>query len=79
MLILTDRELEFLASFKTNWSRLYGNELARLLKEGGQQPMRRPRRPSRRTLDPEQSGKILTLAGETRACGKVLKFQPRHV
>jgi hypothetical protein len=34
MLILTDRELEFLASFNANWRRLYWNELARLLKEG---------------------------------------------
>jgi hypothetical protein len=73
MLILTDRELEFLASFKTNWSRLYGNELARLLKEGGQ-PMRRPAGSplhrsaiqSRERLDPQESGQILTLASETR-------------
>ena len=35
MLILTDRELEFLASFNANWRRLYWDELARLLKEGG--------------------------------------------
>jgi hypothetical protein len=34
MLILTDRELEFLASFNANWRRLYWDELARLLKEG---------------------------------------------
>jgi hypothetical protein len=36
MLILTDRELEFLASYNANWRRLYWSELARLLKEGGQ-------------------------------------------
>jgi hypothetical protein len=33
MSILTDRELEFLASLRTSWSRLYWDELARLLKE----------------------------------------------
>jgi hypothetical protein len=33
MSILTGRELEFLASLRTGWSRLYWNELARLLKE----------------------------------------------
>lgn len=33
MSILTNRELEFLASLKTDWRRLYWNELARLLKE----------------------------------------------
>jgi hypothetical protein len=33
MSILTGRELEFLASLRTDWSRLYWNELARLLKE----------------------------------------------
>jgi hypothetical protein len=33
MSILTGRELEFLASLRTNWRRLYWNELARLLKE----------------------------------------------
>jgi hypothetical protein len=52
MLILTDRELEFLASFNTNWSRLYWNELARLQ--------------SRERLDPDGSGQILTLAPEYR-------------
>jgi hypothetical protein len=41
MLILTDRELEFLASFNANWRRLYWNELTRLLREGGQ-PARHP-------------------------------------
>jgi hypothetical protein len=33
MWILTGRELEFLASLKTSWRRLYWNELLRLLKE----------------------------------------------
>jgi hypothetical protein len=33
MAIFTDHELEFLTSLNTNWSRLYCNELARLLKE----------------------------------------------
>jgi len=33
MSILTGRELEFLASLSTSWRKLYGNELARLLKE----------------------------------------------
>jgi hypothetical protein len=33
MSILTGRELEFLASLRTSWRRLYCNELARLLKE----------------------------------------------
>ncbi|SHH08117.1 hypothetical protein SAMN05444169_5637 [Bradyrhizobium erythrophlei] len=33
MSILTARELEFLASLRTSWSRLYWNELARLLEE----------------------------------------------
>jgi len=33
MSILTGRELEFLASLRTSWRRLYWNELLRLLKE----------------------------------------------
>jgi hypothetical protein len=33
MSILTDRELEFLASLRLDWRRFYWNELARLLKE----------------------------------------------
>ena len=33
MSILTNRELEFLGSLTTSWSRLYRNELARLLRE----------------------------------------------
>ena len=33
MSILTGRELEYLASLNTGWTRLYRNELARLLKE----------------------------------------------
>ncbi len=34
MSILTRQELEFLASLKSDWRRLYQNELARLLKGG---------------------------------------------
>jgi hypothetical protein len=33
MSILTDRELEFLASLRISWRRFYWNELVRLLKE----------------------------------------------
>jgi hypothetical protein len=33
MSIFTGRELEFLASLRTSWKRLYWNELARLRKE----------------------------------------------
>jgi len=33
MSLLTGHELEFLVSLHTRWSRLYCNELARLLKE----------------------------------------------
>jgi hypothetical protein len=33
MSILTNRELDFLASLRTDWRRLYWNELARLLRE----------------------------------------------
>jgi hypothetical protein len=33
MSILTDRELEFLASLRNGWRRFYCNELARLLRE----------------------------------------------
>jgi len=33
MSILTCRELEFLASLKTSWQRLYWNELAHLFKQ----------------------------------------------
>jgi len=77
MLNITDRELEFLASFNADWKRLYWNELARLLKEGGQ-PMRRPARgllprsaiQSRERLEPEASGQILTFAPEYRECDK---------
>lgn len=35
MSILTNRELDFLASLRTDWRRLYWNEVARLLKEDG--------------------------------------------
>jgi hypothetical protein len=33
MVILTERELEVLATLRDNWERLYRNELARLQKE----------------------------------------------
>jgi hypothetical protein len=33
MSMLTDRELEFLASLRISWRRFYWNELVRLLKE----------------------------------------------
>ena len=33
MVIFTDRELAFLVMLSGSWERLYGNELARLLKE----------------------------------------------
>jgi hypothetical protein len=33
MSILTNRELEFLASLRTDWNRLYWNEFARLQQE----------------------------------------------
>jgi hypothetical protein len=67
MLILTDRELEFLASVHTNWRRLYWNELARLLKEAGQ-PRRRPARSllHRTAIQQEKRGQILMLAPESR-------------
>ena len=46
MCTLTQRELEFLASLKTGWRRLYRRELARLLKgdaePGEAQPQTRP-------------------------------------
>jgi hypothetical protein len=35
MSVLTNRELEFLASLRISWNRLYWNELARLLSEDG--------------------------------------------
>lgn len=56
MLILTDRELEFLASSSANWMKLYWRELARLQ--------------SRERLGLEQSGRNLTLAPEYRECDK---------
>ena len=46
MFTLTQRELDFLASMKTGWRRLYRRELARLLKgdaePGDVQPQTRP-------------------------------------
>ena len=46
MSIFTGRELEFLASLRTSWRRLYWNELARLLKEGDNPCDARPETPS---------------------------------
>ncbi len=46
----TLRDLEFLASLKHCWSRLYGNELARLLRELDEPYLLRPRAPPRRRV-----------------------------
>jgi hypothetical protein len=40
--ILTEYELEFLASLRKNWARLYWNELARLIQEDGADPRHDP-------------------------------------
>jgi len=48
MSIITERELEFLASLKQRWTRLYFNELARLLRELDEPYGLRPRAPPRR-------------------------------
>jgi hypothetical protein len=45
MSIFTRQELEFLASLKNDWRRLYQNELARLLNGGDNSPV--VRQPSR--------------------------------
>jgi hypothetical protein len=65
MSIFTGRELEFLASLRTGWSRLYWNEFARLLKEGDNPcdaPTRSPfHRPAIQMLDrlhSERGGQI---------------------
>jgi hypothetical protein len=46
MSILTNRELEFLASLRTDWPRLYWNELTRLLREDDHPCEARPETPS---------------------------------
>jgi len=46
MSILTNRELEFLASLRTDWPRLYWNELTRLLREDDHPGEVRPETPS---------------------------------
>jgi hypothetical protein len=48
MPIVTLRDLEFLASLKQRWTRLYFNELARLLRELDEPYLMRPRAPPRR-------------------------------
>ena len=57
MSIFTARELEFLASLRTDWSRLYWNELARLLKEDDGPRAAEPEFRSRR-LHSEPGGNI---------------------
>jgi hypothetical protein len=64
MSILTGRELEFLAGLGTDWSRLYRNELAHLLRENdnGCDARREVHRPAIGTLDrvhSEPGGQIL--------------------
>jgi hypothetical protein len=77
MSILTNRELDFLASLRTSWSRLYWNELARLLKEDDNPCDARHQAhsvaPAIRTLEKLQSeprGQILVFAPEYRKCDK---------
>jgi hypothetical protein len=69
MSIPTARELEFLASLRTCWSRLYWHELERLLKEDDKscdaQQEARSKRPHSRL-----GGKILAFAPENRKCTK---------
>jgi hypothetical protein len=42
MCTLTQRELDFLASLKTSWRRLYWRELARIIEEGADACKPRP-------------------------------------
>jgi hypothetical protein len=64
MSILTGRELEFLASLRTSWSRLYWNELARLLKEDDDT--------SRVAAEPEQAaGRVAWAAAVERKYRKI--------
>jgi hypothetical protein len=79
MSILTGRELEFLASLRISWSRLYWNELARLLREDDNPCDARPEarsiapaiQPPERP-DSESGGQILAFAPK---CRKDLKCQ----
>jgi hypothetical protein len=48
MSIITIRELEFLASLKQRWTRMYFSELARLLRELDGPYGLRPRAPAKR-------------------------------
>jgi hypothetical protein len=73
MSILTGRELEFLASLRTNWKRLYWNELARLLSgddgpcDVGQEALRIA--PAIRTLEKlhcERGGQILAFVSKAQ-------------
>jgi hypothetical protein len=73
MSILTGRELEFLASLKINWRRLYCSELERLLKEGHNPGDARhdaysiaPAIQTLERLHPSQAEKILAFAPEYR-------------
>ena len=65
MSIFTGRELEFLASLRTSWRRLYCNELARLLKEDA--------RPEAQSIAP-QSGRSKGFIPNQAA----KSWRPRH-
>jgi hypothetical protein len=74
MSILTGRELEFLASLRTDWRRLYCNELARLLRERDNPRDTRhqahaiaPQIQARDRLHCEPAGQILAFAPKYRA------------
>jgi hypothetical protein len=82
MSILTGRELEFLASLRISWSRLYWNELARLLREDDNPGDARleahsiaPAIPALERPHSESGGQILAFAPKYRKCGKDLKCQ----
>jgi hypothetical protein len=71
MSILTVRELEFLASLRNCWGRLYLSEVARLQNEDDH--ARRP------TKDPTLAPAINTLERESRQRHEELSGQMRHV
>jgi hypothetical protein len=82
MSILTNRELEFLGSLTTSWSRLYRNELARLLREDDNPCDARHQAhsvaPAMQTLErlrSELGGQILAFAPEYRQGDHDLKCQ----